>query len=37
MKASVNPDKVKCPVCGEHAKQMKGNDYKCIKGDEFSA
>ncbi len=37
MKASVKPNnKVKCPVCGADAKQIKGNDYKCIKGHEFS-
>ena len=37
MKASVKPNnKVKCPVCGENTKRIKRNDYKCIKGHEFS-
>ncbi|MDB5010505.1 MAG: hypothetical protein JWQ06_1294 [Mucilaginibacter sp.] len=36
MKASVTPNKVKCPVCGADAKQIKGKDYECVSGHKFS-
>jgi pentatricopeptide repeat protein len=36
MKASVTPNKVKYPVCGTDAKQIKGKDYECSNGHKFS-
>lgn len=36
MKASVKPNKVKCPICGADAKLIKGKDYECSNGHKFT-
>jgi len=36
MKASVNPKKVKCPMCDADAKLVKGKEYECANGHKFS-
>jgi hypothetical protein len=36
MKASVKPEKVKCPVYGVNAKQIKGNEFECSNRHKFT-